>query len=78
MITYYAPKMHPLTLKWAYRLTDADLSELLGISERNIQRYTAGDRNPSVQTQKLCGLLHEQFQRQGMPCNHHLIEFIDD
>lgn len=78
MITYCPPKMHPVTLKWAYRLTDADLSELLGINERNIRKYTSGERNPSIQTQKLCGLLHEQFQRQGVPCNYSLIKFIDD
>ena len=78
MLSYYPPKIHPLSLKWAYRLTDAELSELLSINERNIRKYTSGERNPSPQTQKLCGLLHEKFQQQGLPCNHSLIKVFAD
>lgn len=78
IITYYPPRMHPLVLKKVYSLTDATLSELLSISERNIGKYKTKERNPSLQTQKLCGLLHEQFQQQGIPCIHSLVQFIDD
>lgn len=75
MITHVGRKIHPLTLKRAYRITDANLAELLEISDRNVRFYTQGVRNPSAQTQLLCGLLHEKFQNEGRPCDHSAIRF---
>ena len=78
MITYYPPKIHPLNIKAAYCLTDLNLSEIIGIDERQIRNWRAGKGNPSEQVQKLCGLLHEHFQREGIPCNHRLIKYEEE
>ncbi|MBE9128203.1 MULTISPECIES: hypothetical protein [unclassified Coleofasciculus] len=68
--------LDPLSLKWAYGLSDDELASHLGLHIRAVQYWAAGKRSPSTQVKMLAAYVHKEFEQNNIsPVNPSALTF---
>ena len=58
-------EIHPIELLYQSKMTTVHFAAYMGVSERTVQYWLSGSRNPSTQARRLAAELAEKWELRG-------------